>query len=355
MSNDGRFDRTDDAREESTDGRPGDLLGRARDDADDANGSTAETDLEERAEDLAAQVELLSEENQRLREEYVRARRSDYRRTAAGLLAVGLVAVVGALAFPSARAVLFALGGTGVFGALLTYYLTPERFIAAETGERVYRAVAATGAALVGELGLRDDRVYAPARATGDEFSNVRLFVPQRRDYAVPDPAELDSLFVVTDDERERGVSVPPTGGSLHREFESAMADELAASPVGVASQLTDALVEGLELVERAAPETDPEEGRLTVEVSESAYGPLDRFDNPVVSFLAVGLADALDAPVAVDVTETDGRADYFVTCEWDPEEARVGESEGAEDARESAEETARTENIENGREGTEE
>src|SRR6056297_1534343 len=299
VSNDGRIDRTDDRRGESGD-RPGES-------DDDPRNSSAdertESDPEEHAEDLAAQVELLADENQRLREEYVRAKKSDYRRTAAGLLGVGLVAVVGAVAFPSAREVLFALGGTGVFGALLTYYLTPEQFIAAETGERVYRAVAATGAALVGELGLVDARVYAPARETGDEFANVRLFVPQHSDYAVPVRDELDSLFVVTADERERGVSLPPTGGSLYREFESSMADELAASPAGVAAQLTDALVETLELAESARPETDAENGLVRVEVSGATYGPLDRFDDPVVSFLAVGLTDALDAPVAVEVT----------------------------------------------------
>ncbi|WP_208023624.1 hypothetical protein [Halorussus pelagicus] len=332
MSNDGRLDRND-------------PLGWNGDGQEDGNES-AGADPEERVEDLAAQVELLTEENARLREEYLRARRSDYRQTAAGLLGVGLVAVLGAVAFPSAREVLFALGGTGMFGALLTYYLTPAQFVAAETGERVYRAVAATGAELVGELGLRDERVYAPAPATGEEFSNVRLFVPQRRNYAVPDPEALDSLFVVTDDERERGVSMVPTGGSLHREFESAMADELAATPAGVASQLTDALVESLELVESATAETDAERGRVAVELSGSVYGALDRFDNPAVSFLAVGLADALDAPVTVEVTPAEGRADFVVTCEWDPESVRADRAEVESEA-EAQEEVERKEDEE--------
>ncbi|WP_135854098.1 hypothetical protein [Halorussus salinus] len=340
MSNDGRLDRTDDRREESSD-RPGES-------DDDRRNSSAdertESDPEERVEDLAAQVELLADENERLREEYVRARRSDYRRTAAGLLGVGLVAVVGALAFPSAREVLFALGGTGVFGALLTYYLTPAQFVAAETGERVYRATAATGAQLVGELGLGDARVYAPARATGDEFANVRLFVPQRRDYAVPAPDELDSLFVVTDDERERGVALPPTGGSLYREFDSSMADELAASPAGVAAQLTDALVETLELAESARAETDAGNGVVRVEVSDATYGPLDRFDDPVVSFLAVGLADALAAPVAVEVAPEEGGDVFVVTYEWDPERAAAGDGDRGAGARTEAEAEAEPE-----------
>jgi hypothetical protein len=310
----------------------------AADAGSDGDDDRPEPDPRERAADLAAQVELLADENERLREEYVRARKSDYRRTAAGLLGVGLVAVGGALAFPAAREVLFALGGTGVFGALLTYYLTPARFISAETGERVYRAVAATGAQLVGELGLEETRVYAPARATGDEFADVRLFVPQRRDYAVPEPDALDSLFVVTTDERERGVAVPPTGGSLYREFDSSMADDLAGSPAGLAAQLTDALVETLELAESARSETDAGNGLVRVEVSGAAYGPLDRFDDPVVSFLAVGLADALDAPVEVEVTPEETGDEFVVTFEWDPERAATGEGDPDTGAKAEAE-----------------
>ena len=153
--------------------------------------------------------------------------------------------------------------------------------------------------------------------------------MPQHSDYAVPVRDELDSLFVVTADERERGVSLPPTGGSLYREFESSMADELAASPAGVAAQLTDALVETLELAESARPETDAENGLVRVEVSGATYGPLDRFDDPVVSFLAVGLADALGAPVAVEVRPGAGGDEFVVTFEWDPERAADGEGEG--------------------------
>jgi len=280
-------------------------------------GTERETTAEdETVADLAAQVELLAEENRRLREEYVRLRRTTHRRTALGLFAVGALGVLGALALPQSRNVLFALGGTGLFVGVLAYYLTPGQFVAAETGERVYAALAATGAELVAELGLQDDRVYAPVRGTG---AGVRLFVPNRSDFAVPDRDELDSLFVVTDDDRERGVSLSPTGGGLYREFESAMVEEVEEHPAALAAQLADALTEGFELVESASADPDPAGGRATVEVAGSVYGPIDRFDHPVASLLAVGLAAALDRPVSLDVTPAeDGPADYFVTCEWD-------------------------------------
>jgi hypothetical protein len=290
--------------------------------------SAAESDPEspsdaETVADLAAQVELLAEENRRLRTEYVRARRTTHRRTAFGLFAVGALAVLSAVALPQSRDVLFALGGTGLFAGLLTYYLTPERFVAAETGERVYAALAATGAELVTELGLQDDRVYVPVHATDDGGAGVRLFVPNRSDFAVPDRDELDSLFVVTENDRERGVSLSPTGGGLYREFESTMVEATGDRPTALAAQLADALTEGFERVESASADADPEGGRVTVEVAGSVYGPVDRFDHPVASLLAVGLAAALDRPVSLSVTPVeDGPADYYVTCEWDGDAA---------------------------------
>lgn len=278
-------------------------------------------------EDLAAQVELLATENQRLREEYVRARRTTYRRTALGLFAVGVLALLGALMFPDVRDVLLALGATGIFGAVLTYSLTPERFVAAGTGERVYAALAATGRELVGELGLREDRVYSPAQIADESFADVRLFVPQRADYTVPDPDQLDSLFVVEEDVK-RGVALPPTGGALYREFETAMVSEISSDPSSLADQLADALVEGFEIADSTRADADPEEGRVTVEVAGSVYGPADAFDNPVASFLAVGLAANLNRPVGMTVTaNVEGAGDYLVTCEWEPTTEKQDES----------------------------
>lgn len=280
--------------------------------------------------DLAAQVELLAEENRRLREEALHARRSTFRRTAAGMVAVGALAASGAVAFPGARNVLFALGGIGLFAGVLTYYLTPERFVAAETGEGVYTAVATTGAELVAELGLQDDRVYAPGRTPDEGVADVRLFVPNRPEFAVPDAETLESLFVVTDDDRERGIAPTPTGGSLYREFESSMVGEVAERPADLAAQLADALVEGFELADSARAEVDSDGGQVRVEIAGSVYGPVGRFDHPVASLFGVGLAAALDAPVSLDVTPVeDGPADYVVTCEWDAD-PESGESPNA-------------------------
>ncbi|EMA37908.1 hypothetical protein [Halococcus hamelinensis] len=270
--------------------------------------------------DRTARIEVLREENQRLREEYARARRTQYRRTALALAAVGLVAALGGALFPNSRTVLFALGGTGLFAAALTYYLTPEQFVSATVGEGVYSAFATTEAALVDELGLQDDRVYLPGPETV-EGSSVRLFVPQNADYRLPEPMALGSVFVV-DDEAARGVSLHPSGGPLFEEFRRALSTELPGDADRLADRLTDGLVEEFELVRsttRDVSGTPDGEGSVTIGIDGSAYGAVDRIDHPVASFLGVGFAEGLDRAVSVTARSVDDdRADYLVTCSWD-------------------------------------
>lgn len=274
----------------------------------------ADGGLEATAE-LRAQLELVREENRRLRAERRRRLATSYRRTAMGLAGLGAIALAGAAAFPPARDVLLALAGVGLFGGLLVYYLTPERFIAASVGAATYDAYARTGERLVGDLGLTDQRVYVPRGEA------ARLFVPQHEAYAIPDDADLDGV-VVTDDEQRRGLAVHPTGGGLAREFDRTVAGEPATEPALLADQLADAIVEGFELADAATGDGDP--GRLTVEVADPVYPALDRFDHPIPSLVGVAAAATLDVPVAVSVaTSDDDRVDAVVTAQWD---ADVGE-----------------------------
>lgn len=270
--------------------------------------------------ELAARVEVLSEENRRLREEYARARRSRFRRAALGLAGVGLLATAGAVAFPAVRTVLLALGGTGLFAAVLSYYLTPERFLSASVSEAAYGALATNGASVAADLGLQDTHVYVPTGTAADDRSSVKLFVPQRTNYEIPDDEALDSALVVTPESDSRGLSLEPTSGALVREFRTALTGELSDQPGVLAQQLADALVEQFELVDAADPEADSEANRVSVAVDGSAFGPVDRFDHPVASFVAAGLAIGVGYPVTVDVIEGEERADHLVTCRWDVE-----------------------------------
>ena len=281
------------------DGTTGPVAQNAPDDAEDVT--------------LRARLDLLRVENERLRREYVRARRASYRRASVGLAVVGLVAVLGGALFPAYAETLFVLGAIGIFGAVLTRYLTPERFVAAETGERIYAALARTAEDLVGQLGLQETRVYVPIAGTPP----ARLFVPQRADYRIPDAEALDRPLVVGIDDAERGASFAPTGGALFREFERRLTGSLAESPVAVTEQVGEALVEGFELADSAETDVDADAGRASLVVQGSAYGGADRFDNPLGSLLAVALARSLDTPVELELTAT-GDDGLTATCRWD-------------------------------------
>ena len=263
--------------------------------------------------ELAARIELLEAENRRLRAEYARARRSQYRRTAIGLAAIGAVSTLGGIAFPASNTVLFSLGAIGFFAALLTYYLTPERFVAATVGEAVYAAHAENGDALVSELGLSEQYRYVPLEGP---TRAATLYVPQAEGAAVPPESELDAVFVVGED-GERGLSLRPAGGALFVEFERTLAGPLADDPGSLADQLADGLVEMLELADGVDSEVSSDGTRCTFGIVGSALGTVDRFDHPVGSFLAVGFAVGLDRPVEMTVTSGDERFDHRVICSW--------------------------------------
>jgi hypothetical protein len=280
-----------------------------------AAASTPDGDIEGET-DTSEELDRLRAENERLRREYARARQTTHRRTALGLLAVGLLALGGAALFPTLQTVLVALGGTGLFGAVLTWYLTPERFVSASIGERVYAALADSQSALVTDLGLAESRVYVPV-----EGDTVRLFIPQHAEYDLPAPEELDPLFVIPETERARGVALVPTGATLAGEFEAIRTGPLADDPAPLAEQVSDALVDGFELAESATPD-GAQSGQFSVGVTGSVYGQSDRVDHPITSFLAVTAAQALDTPVTTEVTTSDDRYDFVVTCRWESVES---------------------------------
>ena len=52
----------------------------------------------------------------------------------------------------------------------------------------------------------------------------------------------------------------------------------------------------------------------ITIGIRGSACGSVDRFDHPIVSFFATGLATGLDVPIVAEVNATDDdRFEYLV------------------------------------------
>lgn len=269
-------------------------------------------------EELQVQLEVLAEENQQLRESYIQAKTSRYRQTALGLVGVGLIAALSGLVLPAERTILFSLGGIGLFGGVLTYLLTPEQFVAADVGRDVYAMLADNEAALVSELGLADERVYVPVE-TEDA---VRLFIPQETAYTVPDSGTLSQTLLASDTGDTRGVAFNPSGRQLLEAVDNTISGGLSSEPIELADQLTEAIVEQFEIATTATSDIDVAGGRLTVGISGSVYGRIDRFDHPIPSLLATGLADGLDTQVTTEIVEgRDGQAEYLVTCRWEQSE----------------------------------
>lgn len=263
------------------------------------------------------QSALLAAENRRLREAYAATRRQSYRRTALGLLGISLIALSGALVLPSARTVLFALAGTGAFGAVLTYYLTPERFVASVVSDRIFESSAENAEAIVAELGLSAERIYVPSAGV----EPARLYVPQRPGHPLPDPDELRGVFVATAE--QRGLALLPTGATLFREFERVLTGEVADTPSRLGDQIADALVEDFEIAsavhvdvthsETTESDDSVDELQITVGIEDSAFDPT-RMDTPAASFVGVTLAVGLDTPMSLDTT-VDEESQLVVQC----------------------------------------
>lgn len=280
------------------------------------SGLESRTEPDERADDerFAAERALVHRENERLRRAVADAHRTRHTRATVTLAALGLIALVGALAFPAERTVLIALGGVGLYTAAVVRFLTTERFVSVDIGEHIYEALVSDHESIVAELGLQDELIYVPSTVEG----GVRLFVPQHTEYVTPPGTAIDSTFVVTDDSRHRGMTFEPTGRRLLSEFRTMITGELSADPTTLADQLADSIVEGFELARGATTDVDPAAGRATIAVVGSAYGSVDRFDHPVPSLFAVAFATALDEPVTLDVYTNEGSPEQFIKCTWD-------------------------------------
>lgn len=241
------------------------------------------------------------------------------RRLVLGFASVGVLALIVGVLFPGVRVVMIALGGTGILGALLAATLVPSSQVPTGVGRATYSALADSGASLVTDLGLSEVRIYVRTRRGN---SAVRLFVPQTADYVIPDDEALENTLVVTDDGRERGVSIRPTGEALFSAYAGMLVAPGADSPDATVQQLSDALTEQFGLADSITVTEQTEHG-VTLRVAGSAYGSLGQFDHPVPSLIATGLARRLDRPVRLTVRTRSLEEDAgVIVCEWDADTA---------------------------------
>lgn len=244
-----------------------------------------------------------------------------YRLTAVGSFALGIAAAV--LTFvaptPDLREVLTAFAGVGLFGALLLFSFRPSATTETDPVEQVYTAYAANAEALARDAELNNRQIYAPTTYESEGFTPVALTVPASERVSI----DRNRQPVFGDDGPGEGapLTLYPTGGALFDAFEGMVVTDLATDPVELAAQLGDGLVLGLELADAVEPSVDAAAGRATIDVTEPRFGPLDQFDHPVASFLAVGFAASLDVAVTVDQDRD------RVVCQWSPTGVTDGES----------------------------
>lgn len=235
-------------------------------------------------------------------------------------VAFGLLAFAGGIVFADVRAVLYVLFWTFLFIAALFRFLTPDRRVRGTVAESVYATFATNMAALVAADDRAGTHAYVPRREAQSDDVPVRLIVSldSALDSEFIDIANPDPSFEFPNASEHRGVSLLPSGGYLFCEFESVLKDDLSESPDELAVQLAEGVSEELELADRVVPSAEPTEQRTVFEIIDSTYGPIDRFDHPVSSFLAVGLAVGLDQPVVTETTATNDGSGYFVRCRWE-------------------------------------
>ena len=245
-----------------------------------------------------------------------------YRAFTATLLVLGTVFLVFGLLLDG-TAVLFALGGIGIFGGVLSYYMTLDRFVAAEVDERIQAAAARNYEGIRAGLGLSDRRIYVPLPTLVDDEADrsrpdqpeVRLLVPKHPELDLEDATELAGDPVVGRNSTAlSGLSLHPSGEGLFAAFRAALNTPLETDPEGLSRQLSDAVVEEFDLARSVTADISPEQEQMSVTFSDVLYDTRPRFDHPLVSVFAVGLAVGLDSPIETTVPDTDS---FSVTFHW--------------------------------------
>ena len=262
---------------------------------EDDRDATESSDPSERITELEALIDVLRTENNRLRTDYARARKVSHRKTALALAAIGVMAVLGGVMLPDVRPVLFVTGAIGLFGGVLTWFLTPARVVPVSVGESVYDAATTTLAGLRDELGLQAITVYVPV---GDR---TRGFIPRDREFELP---ENVAHAFPNDTDGSQGLSFAPSGQQLTREVDRIRTTKTPDTALDAIEQIADSLVEHFEVADRIAVEKEAEFQKFTVSVDKPAFGSLTRLDHPIVSALACAAAQAVDEPVVINSTE---------------------------------------------------
>jgi hypothetical protein len=182
-----------------------------------------------------------------------------------------------------------------------------------DAADRVYSALAATGRTLQAEFDLPDRYTYAPTDEGEPGFTPVYLVVHDE----TGGRSTRERQPVISEG---GSITLYPTGSALLDASEEFGVTELAADPVELGNQLSEAVVSGLELADSVDTTVDASAGTATVTVRRPRFAPATGFDHPTASVFAVGFAHGLDRAVTMAAEAAPDGQTYRVTCRWNLE-----------------------------------
>ena len=237
---------------------------------------------------LRKRIHELEAENARYYKNQNLARKWEFRITGVVLLAIG--AVITLVAYPSYNLspianVLLMVGIGALFVGAVTMFLNTERFINQKVAEDLNLSSVIDVDDLLRDLRVKNRGVYLPSSMTG---TNVKVFIPLRREYEVPSQVHLaeDRAFLIDlANPAQEGVLLKPlgyhlfkyTGEDLKVDWKDALTGTEELQEAGehgptssFAEKLQDVLVKGLEIADKVT--VSDSDGQLSVRLHNTAY-----------------------------------------------------------------------------------
>ena len=238
---------------------------------------------------LRKRIHELEAENTRYQKNQNLARKWEFRITGVVLLAIG--AVITLVAYPSyngspSASVLMMVGIGALFVGAVTVFLNTERFISQKVAEDLNLSSVIVVDDLLRDLRVKNQGIYLPSSMTG---TNVKVFIPLRREYEVPAKMHLteDRAFLIDlANPAQEGVLLKPLGYHLFAhtsrdlkvdwrdariETEGAEEHQQDGEPQDtLAEKLNDVLVKGLELADKVV--VSQSDGELSVRLKNTPY-----------------------------------------------------------------------------------
>jgi hypothetical protein len=294
---------------------------------------------------LRKRIHELEAENARYQKNLDLARKWEFRRTGVALLAIGaVITLVGYLLYnlSSIANVLLMVGIGALFVGAVTMFLNPGRFMSQKVAEDLNLSSIIVVDDLLRDLRVKNRGVYLPSSMTG---TNVKLFIPLRREYEVPSKVHLaeDRAFLIDlANPAQEGVLLKPLGYHLFAHtrrdlkvdwrdartetegLQGSEKDREQQDGHTLADKLQDVLVKGLELADKAV--VSQSDGELSVRlqgtpyigtcrsVEEEAPQVCEQIGCPLCSMIACIYTEYVDKEVVIETVKRDDDA-ITVVC----------------------------------------